>query len=388
MQKELVDNFYTSGWEFSLSDLELKSRYQMINIGMFLSTIVIIYAIIGNYVRHIEGFIPIETSIIVMNIIMTIALRKSRKIFEYVATIMTAQYTFLFLVIIYKGDPVDVKHTWFFTYSIILLYFQGSKKGLYWFIFLVTMLLIAPLQKFVEIKYTFYQVSYISFVLIIIYIIIHFYQVKMDEANALIKEQQNKLLEAENILRRELHHRTKNNMQFILSLFKLKLAAFMRPDVQRVVKEVTFKIKSMARAHDMLYAQTSLNNMDTSKYFNQLIDELKNGYETDRIAFDIKVETQLNGDQILYCGLIVNEMVINALKYAFDDEQAGVISLHLTKNQDQIILDLSDNGKGMDESKEDSFGSMMIKSLIEHELKGSMKLETKNGVRYTVTMPC
>ena len=386
MQKKL-DNFYTSGWEFSLTELNLKNRYQMVNIGIFLSTLVLIYAIIGNYARHIEGFIPIEAPIIIINIMMIIALRKSKKVFEYVATIMTAQYTFLFLVIIYKGDPVDVKHTWFFTYSIILLYFQGSKKGLYWFTFLVTMLLIAPLQRFVEIKYTFYQVSYISFVLIIIYIIIHFYQVKMDEANALIKEQQNRLLEAENILRRELHHRTKNNMQFILSLFKLKLAAFMRPDIQRVVKEITFKIKSMARAHDMLYAQKSLNDVNTSKYFTQLIDELKNGYETDHIRFDIRVETQLNGDQILYCGLIVNEIVINALKYAFDDEQEGIISLNIYQNKNQIILELSDNGKGMDESKKDSFGSVMIKSLIEHELKGSMKLETVNGVRYTVTMP-
>ncbi len=194
-------------------------------------------------------------------------------------------------------------------------------------------------------------------------------------------------LERENILRKELHHRVKNNMQFIISLFELRLDPFMTSNINRVIREITYKIKGMARAQDILYVQKSLESIDTGKYFTQLINELKNGYETKHIKFDIKVDAHLSSDQILYCGLIVNEVIINALKYAFDDEREGVISLNLYKNQNQTVLELSDNGKGMGKEKKDSFGTEMIKSLIENELKGKMKVETQSGVHYTFYMP-
>ncbi len=204
------------------------------------------------------------------------------------------------------------------------------------------------------------------------------------------KEQEKQLFTAENIVKKELHHSVKNNMQLILSLFKLKLAPFINPDIQRVIKEVTYKIRGMANVHDMLYKQKVLTNIDASEYFITLINALKNGYETEHIKFDMKIDVQLSSDQLIFCGLIVNEVVINAIKYAFSDNKDSnrwTIKLNFYTDEKQTILEISDNGRGMDESRKISFGSEMIEGLIQNELKGKMKLETDNGARYTFYIP-
>ncbi|MDO8453538.1 MAG: sensor histidine kinase [Sulfurimonas sp.] len=384
---KIFDSFYTSGWNFPLSEMICRNRYQMINIGILLATVAALYAMIDNF---IQMSIFINAAIIVTNIGMIIALRKSKRAFKYVAMLITAQYTFFFLAIVYSGNPTDIKYVWLFTYSTILVYFQSSKKGTYWFIFFISMLLIAPFQKFVHVGYSFYDVSYLSLVLMSIYSVTYFYQVKMEEANALIKEQENKLLLSENILKKELHHRVKNNMQFIISLFKLKLAPFMNPDIQRVIKEVTYKIKGMASVHDMLYKQKIIAGIDASQYFITLVNALRNGYETKHIKFDMKIDAELSSDQLIFCGLIVNEVVMNAIKYAFKDreEEGGwTISLNIYSNEKETVLEIFDNGQGMDASRTTSFGSEMIASLIENELKGKMKLETDKGVKYTFYIP-
>ncbi|WP_310442494.1 HAMP domain-containing sensor histidine kinase [Sulfurimonas sp.] len=188
-----LDGFFTSGLMFDDSEQDLKNRYQMVNIGILLSACGLIYGIIGNYTRGISGFIPIELTLLCMNFIMFFALRRYRHFFEFFAITMTLQYTFLFLFLIYVGEPSDLKHLWIFTYPIILLYFQKTVHAVYWLVFILFMLMIAPLQTFLETKYTMYQVTYISFVLVIVSIIIYFYQRKIDEARCIILEKQNML---------------------------------------------------------------------------------------------------------------------------------------------------------------------------------------------------
>ncbi|MCK4737660.1 MAG: HAMP domain-containing histidine kinase [Sulfurimonas sp.] len=189
----MFNNFITSGFDFDESQMDIKSRYQMLNAGILLSTIGLIYGIFVNIIKEIEGFIAVEFTLLLFNLILIVLLRKNRKYFDLVVIIMTTQFTFLFLFLIYFAELEAMKHVWLFTYPIILLYFQDSKKGLYWLLFLIFMLMLAPLQNLIEVKYSLYQVTYLSFVLIIVHTIIYFYQVKMDEAKNKILEQQNLL---------------------------------------------------------------------------------------------------------------------------------------------------------------------------------------------------
>lgn len=203
-----IDNFFTSGWIFDASDRELKQRYQMVNIGILLSSAGLIFGIIGNYLRGLDSFIPLEMALLCMNVVMFLALRRSRHIFELFAMIMTLQYTFLFLFLIYFSHPCDLKHLWIFTYPIILLYFQKTIHSLYWLAFILLMLLLAPLQSFIEIHYSLYQVFYLSFVLVIVSIIIYFYKKKIDEAKVQILQQQEMLQTFNYELERQVKEKT------------------------------------------------------------------------------------------------------------------------------------------------------------------------------------
>lgn len=193
MKKSILDNFFTSGWICDEYNSDVKSRYQMVNIGLLLSSVSLLYGVLGNIIRDAWGLVPIEIFLICVNIILFFVLRSYKKSFEIVAMIMTAQFTILFLFLIYISEPGALKHVWLFTYPIILLYFQKTNNGIYWLIFTISMLVIAPLQNFIEVQYSLFQVTYISFVLMIVSIIIYFYQVKMDEARNLILEQQKML---------------------------------------------------------------------------------------------------------------------------------------------------------------------------------------------------
>ena len=97
----------------------------------------------------------------------------------------------------------------------------------------------------------------------------------------------------------------------------------MNPNIQRVLKEVTFKIQGMSNIHNLLYKQKALTSIDASQYFVTLVNALKNGYETEHIKFDMKIEAELSSDQLIFCGLIVNEVVMNAIKHAFNDKKEG-----------------------------------------------------------------
>ncbi len=213
-----IRGLFTSGWDFDASQHDLKNRYQMINIAILLSSAGLIYGITGNFIRNIEGFIPLEMALLTMNVIMFLALRVNRRFFEMFAMIMTLQYTFFFLFLICKGEPQDFKHLWLFTYPIILMYLEKAKYAAYWLFFMLFMLLVAPIQNFVEVHYSIYQVTSLSFVLIIASVIIYFYQRRINEAKSTILNQRQMLLSFNQEREAKVHDKTEELMKLNESL--------------------------------------------------------------------------------------------------------------------------------------------------------------------------
>jgi len=208
--KMKLNNFFTSGFHFEDSEMSLKSRYQMMNVAIVLSVVGLTFGIAGNLIKDTSGLMPLELFLLCANLALFFILRINRKYFESVSNTITFEFTFLFLYLVYISQPSALKHIWLFTYPIILLYSQSTKRGIYWLSFMIIMLLIAPLQPIVSVHYSLYQVTYLSFVLLFVSIIIYFYQLKMDEAKNLILEQQNKLVGFNAELANQVEEKTAN----------------------------------------------------------------------------------------------------------------------------------------------------------------------------------
>ncbi|MCD6190873.1 MAG: HAMP domain-containing histidine kinase [Sulfurimonas sp.] len=185
-----LDKFFTSGWNFDETELELRSKFQMMNVAIILSSLGLIYGITVNIIREIPNLISLELFLLSINVILLFILRYYRNSFNYVSLIITVQFTFLFLFLIYSSEPSALKHVWIYTYPIILLYLQNKMDAIYWVITTIFFLLMAPLQPFVEVSYSLFQVSYIAVVLVIMSVIVQFYKLKMDEARGLVVSQQ------------------------------------------------------------------------------------------------------------------------------------------------------------------------------------------------------
>lgn len=196
----------------------------------------------------------------------------------------------------------------------------------------------------------------------------------------------NKTTELENSLKRnvlltkELHHRIKNNMQFIILMYRLKLANQTNEKIDEKLKEIESAIQAISKTHEILYNQKNLDIIDTKLYFENLVLELQHSFTNKNIEIKMDINTILDTQQTIYCGIILNELITNAIKYAFK-EDIGIISITLCKKENKHLFVINDNGIGFNyETKQnDSFGLVFIKAIVESELKGNISFESING---------
>ncbi|WP_428739879.1 7TM diverse intracellular signaling domain-containing protein [Sulfurimonas sp.] len=192
-------------------------------------------------------------------------------------------------------------------------------------------------------------------------------------------------LSTQKTLIRELHHRVKNNLQFIVSFYRLKLRRHLSNDAQLMLQEAEQSVRSIGKIHEILYAQKNLTHVDMQTYFEQLADEIKRGYTTKIINTTIKTDITLGVDEAIYCGIIINELITNSIKYAFTDDM-GEIVVSFDQNDSQNTLCVQDDGVGFDyDSKKDSFGLSFIENLVSNELKGKLLFDKQNGAKFTIT---
>lgn len=217
------------------------------------------------------------------------------------------------------------------------------------------------------------------------------------EMNTLLEMKVNhrtRLLERKNkekeILLQEIHHRVKNNLQIVISLLNLQARHVADPLAKEMMKALRSRVRSMSLLHERLYRYDSLENIDLEEYFLEICESLYASYgvDMDRIALELDVPNiKLDIDSAITLGLIVNELVSNTLKYAFQEEEQGVLRIELIKHDEvQYTLTVSDNGHGLPEDfyqKQQlgqSFGLKLVQSLSK-KLEGNIRFFNKNGTK-------
>lgn len=201
-------------------------------------------------------------------------------------------------------------------------------------------------------------------------------------------------LKEKDVLLRELYHRTKNNMQVISSLLALKADLINDESAKNILNEMGARIRAIALIHQKLYQSKNLSRIDLKEYIKDLAKLLTDSYKTTsgKISLVLELESvNVLIDTAIPCGLIINELITNSLKYAFPGDREGKISIKLHQSKDGVIaLEIADNGIGIPEDKDllnsGSLGIQLIKSIAEYQLFGDIDFQTKNGVSCIINL--
>ena len=199
-------------------------------------------------------------------------------------------------------------------------------------------------------------------------------------------------LEEKVILLREIHHRVKNNLQIIISLVNLQMRQTDDPIVKQIMSETQNRIRAMSLVHEKLYRSASLSKIDFSDYTRYLATQLSSFYGSDtrRVRLDFgmgKIMVDINTAVPL--GLLMNELISNALKHAFPNGREGTISISGGYEGDLITLVVRDNGIGIpadfDWKNTTSLGMRLVTSLID-QVDGTIVLDRSQGTAFTITI--
>lgn len=197
-------------------------------------------------------------------------------------------------------------------------------------------------------------------------------------------------LEDKKVLLREIHHRVKNNLQIISSLLNLQSDYLENEKDKNIFRDSQSRVKSMAIIHEKLYQSSNFSEIDFKGYIDSLTSYLFQSYPINpsKIKFESDIDDiTLSMDTAIPCGLIINELVSNSLKYAFPDDRDGKIKIKLKSIDDHFVLEIEDNGIGFPENFDikatESLGLKLVYSLTK-QIDGQLELLVNEKTKFRI----
>ena len=196
-------------------------------------------------------------------------------------------------------------------------------------------------------------------------------------------------LKEKEILLKEIHHRVKNNLQVISSILNLQSSYVEDEKTLAILQESRNRVRTMAIIHENLYRTEDFSSINFSDYIDNLTSNLISSY---RINSEVLLNKELNDvqivlDQAIPCGLILNELITNSLKYAWKPNEKGTIFISLKEKKGVVFIEVSDDGIGLPfdfkNPTTDTLGLQLVSTLIE-QLDGEINVDTQNGTKYLI----
>lgn len=210
------------------------------------------------------------------------------------------------------------------------------------------------------------------------------------------EEQLKASLQEKEVLLQEIHHRVKNNLQVICSLLNLQSHSINDQSALYILKESQNRVRAMALIHEKLYQSQDLSRINFAEYIHYLGINLFRSYGIDSNTINLKTEISprilLDVDEALNCGLIINELISNSLKYAFPQQKTGEITVKIQFNEaEDLVLLISDNGIGLpsefDLDHPKTLGLRLVKSWVAQS-RGTLKITPlTQGIQFKITFP-
>ena len=364
--------------------LKSRDRLRATMVNLFILTSVFILLLYA-YENLIDGYY----AILIVEMLIVFTLVVAYLIFPYYVNIEIISYmilgalTFLLAVsLVVPGKDPELSLFWLAALPIFVFFFLGVDKGIQWSTNMFLVLLFIPLFSFVSgIKFV-YGWELLSQILLG-YLVVSYMLYIIESERSSYEERLNAALEENKMLLKEVHHRTKNNMQIIMGLLETQSFKIDDPKYKKMFETHVDRLKAMSLMHKSLYNAQSYEQVDIKAYLEEIAHSLRT-FTTHEIVTDIDNLT-LDMRIAMNIGLIFNEAVTNAVEHAFYDNLIGNIAIALKEVRGRCVLTIVDNGRGYDTSKTyKSLGLTLIKDLSATLPNGNVHIEGKEGTRITI----
>lgn len=198
-------------------------------------------------------------------------------------------------------------------------------------------------------------------------------------------------LREKEVLLREIHHRVRNNLQVISSLFSLQRATTTNEELRSMLDDSKNRVQSIATVHELLYRSSSLAEVAFDDYLHELVESIRGSYGGARVRVEVQAAgIRLDADRAVPCALLVGELVSNSFKHAFPDG-VGTIAVRARREEPNgIVFEVEDDGRGIpsgvDWSTSKSLGLRLVGMFV-RQLGGTIELDRSHGTRFVVRFP-
>ncbi|MBI3396258.1 MAG: sensor histidine kinase, partial [Spirochaetia bacterium] len=211
---------------------------------------------------------------------------------------------------------------------------------------------------------------------------------------ARVNEHLRESIREKDVLLKEIHHRVKNNLQIVSSILSLQSNYIDDEKFLQIFQESQARIKSIALIHELLYEKGHLAKIDFGSYLHDLVNSIFRslGGEAGRIKYSVDADSVLMElSAAIHCGLIVNELVTNAIKYAFPDNARGAVHVKLKGAEGKwCVLTVEDNGVGLpkdlDPRKAVTMGLQLVDTLVS-QIGAQITIEREHGTGFVLKFP-
>ncbi|MFN1834936.1 histidine kinase dimerization/phosphoacceptor domain -containing protein [Balneola sp. MJW-20] len=211
----------------------------------------------------------------------------------------------------------------------------------------------------------------------------------VEERTRSLKDAEEKImasLEEKEVLLKEIHHRVKNNLAVVTALLDLQYMRAEEDKIRHILSDSKSRIKSMAFVHETLYQTEDFSKIDLQSYLDRLTESVTTTFMGSRTAVDVNVlanDNSIEMNKAISIGLIVNELLVNSFKHAFDDMDQGLVVLQINQVSEHLEISYADNGSGFDMEvvqveKPKSLGMTLIKTLTK-QLNAELKVTSRPG---------
>lgn len=356
-------------------------RATMVNLFIFVgSFVMLLYA----YENLIQGYY----TMLFVELLIVFILLVAYLVFPHYISVVYSSYmilgalTFLLSMslIVPDQDP-ELSLFWLATLPIFVFFFLGVKKGIRWSTNMFLILLFIPLFSYVTGFKFVYEWELLSQI-VLGYLAISYMVYIIESERSSYEQRLNIALEENKILFKEVHHRTKNNMQVVMSLLEGQAFKIDDPKYKKMFETHVDRLKAMSMMHKNLYSNHSYEEVDIQAYLEEIAQNLQT-YTEHSILTDID-PIRVHMKIAMNLGLIFNEAVTNAIEHAFDEKE-GTISISLKPEGRRYRLSIEDNGKGYDTTKSfQSLGVTLIRDLSATLPHGTIDIDGKDGVKIVI----